>query len=393
MKIAVIDPWNFTPPYDLELCGGLASLGHEVKLVGQEAKGADEVIDGSSRGFASSGLFKAPASWLPRALLLPMKGMFHIVGMLRLLHELRRMGPDVIHVQWLALPLIDILFLPFLRRIAPVVLTVHDSNPFNGAGPLLLRLGHMMAVRRCDRWIVHNDMSAQHLVEQGLDPDRIHRVAHGLLNPVDENDISENSRERHDGKLHVLQFGKLKEYKGADVLLEAVASLSDEQRSHCHVAVVGRPYLETQPLLDLLARHQLQDVVSLRFDFVSDGEMAALFDRADVLVFPYRAIDTSGVLMAAISRAIPVVASNIGCFAEMLSDGEEGRLVPPGDPVSLSNVLADLIDDPAKVDAMRGRMASLRDRIPSWRRIAETTTEVYDLAQTPPTSKPIGAHT
>jgi glycosyltransferase involved in cell wall biosynthesis len=150
--------------------------------------------------------------------------------------------------------------------------------------------------------------------------------------------------------------------------------------------------MDTQPLLDLMARHRLKDVVDLKFDFVSDEEMTALFDETDVLVFPYRAIDTSGVLMATIARGIPVVASNIGCFAEMLENGEEGVLVPPGDATGLATALERLIDDPALVDVMRTKMVGLQQRIPSWQRIAETTTEVYELAQSQPTSTPIGAH-
>ena len=391
MKIAVVDPWCFTPPYNRELCGGLASNGHDVTLIGHNARDGEEISDDKAHGFRFLGLFKTPASWLPRSLLLPMKGLLHVVGMVRLLCNLHRLQPDVIHMQWLALPLIDAFFVPLLRRIAPVVLTIHDSNPYNGAGPLLLRLGHMMAIRRFDQWIVHNDMSARHLVGQGLDPDRIHRVAHGLLGPLAKDDAEQSSSTERDDRVHFLQFGKLKDYKGADVLLEAVALLSDEQRSRCRISIVGRPYMETQPLTDLLQRHHLRDVIDLRFDFVSDDEMAELFDKADALVFPYRAIDTSGVLMAAIARGIPVVASNIGCFAEMLNDGEEGRLVPPNDPRSLAVALADLIDDPSKVAAMRTGMTALRQRVPSWRRIAETTVGVYELAQTPPTSKPIGA--
>ena len=195
------------------------------------------------------------------------------------------------------------------------------------------------------------------------------------------------------GRLHVLQFGKLKDYKGADVLLQALGRLNEDQRSRCRAAIVGRPYLDTAPLHRLVEQHQLQTCVELRFDFVSDADMAALFDRADFLVFPYRGIDTSGVLMAAIARGIPVVASNIGCFAEMLVDGKEGHLVEPDDAQALADALIDLIEHPAKVVAMRSEMMALRDRIPSWARIAETTVQVYERAQSSPASTPVGVHT
>ncbi|MDH3661872.1 MAG: glycosyltransferase family 4 protein [Alphaproteobacteria bacterium] len=391
MKIVVIDPWCFTPPYNRELCDGLASIGHEVTLIGQDRGDSDGRQNGSAAGFVTLGLFTSPANGLPRILTLLAKGIRHVQGYLRSLCALRRLRPDVIHVQWLPLPLVDAFFVLLLRRIAPVVLTVHDSNPYNGAGPLLLRLGNMLATRRFDRWIVHNELSERQLVARGLPRERIHRVAHGLLSPPVSTSVEVKKRAAH--RVHFLQFGKLKEYKGADVLLKASASLTPTQRDRCRVSIVGRPYLETQPLFDLIARHRLEALVDLKLDFVSDAKMAALFDDADVLVFPYRGIDTSGVLMAAIARGIPVVASNIGCFAEMLADGAEGRLVAPDDPQALAAALIDLIEDPAKVEAMRAGMAALQQRIPSWQRIADSTTEVYELAQAPPTSRPIGAHT
>lgn len=391
MRVVVIDPWCFTPPYNRELCGGLLSLGHDVTLIGQDQEDGEGGLDKSAPGLATLGLFKAPASWLPRSLMLLTKGIRHVQGLWKSLQVLRRLRPDAIHIQWLPLPLIDALFVPMFRRIAPVVLTVHDSNPYNGAGPLLLRLGSRLAIRRFDRWIVHNELSKRRLVERGLPAERLHRVAHGLL--ASQLGNAKETEDRDDGRVHFLQFGKIKDYKGVDVFLNALGALDEAQRDRCRVSIVGRPYLDTQPLRNLMADHQLQSFVELKLDFVSDADMAALFDDTDILVFPYRDIDTSGVLMAAIARAIPVVASDIGCFSEMLVDGNDGRLVAPNDPKALTAVLVDLIEGPAKVKALRANMIALRQRIPSWQSIAEQTTQVYELAQAPPVAKPVGVHT
>jgi glycosyltransferase involved in cell wall biosynthesis len=390
MKIAVLDPWCFTPPYNNELCRGLASLGHEVTLIGQDAGAAISEAGGQS-AYSTLKLFTPPPESLPRAAQLFVKGIRHIQGLLRVLSTLRRLRPNVIHVQWLPLPLIDVFFMLLLRRIAPIVLTVHDSNPYNGAGPLLLRLGNRLATRRFDRWIAHNDLSIRRLTEQGLPADRLHQIAHGLLGSAVP--TSAEGPKTGDARLHFVQFGKLREYKGVDVLLNALGRLSADQRERCRVSIVGRPYMDTAPLRELVKRHQLQSLVELRFDFISDDEMAFLFESADMLVFPYRGIDTSGVLMAAIARSIPVVASNIGCFAEMLVDGEQGRLVEPDNPQALADAIADLIDNPATVQSMRNRMVLLLERIPSWHRIAEMTTEVYEQAQPSPMAAAVGAPT
>ncbi|MGI9434348.1 MAG: glycosyltransferase [Geminicoccaceae bacterium] len=395
MKIIVVDPWMFTPPYDRELCNSLAASGHDVTFVGKTDGGAgDDQLGTSESGIGESisvlGLFSEPSAALPRGLSLFVKGLQHVRGMARLLREAYRRAPDVIHFQWLPIPLIDTVFVLLLQRIAPVVLTVHDSNPYNGAGPWLLRAGNMTALRRCNSFIVHNDLSKRRLVERGLPEERINKIAHGLLNQDEPTD--RKVPDRTDNRVHFLQFGKLKAYKGADILLEALALLSPEHQRQCRVSIVGRPYLDTRPLIDLVGKGRLEDTVDLRFDFVSDEEMDSLFAAADFLIFPYRDIDTSGVLMAAIARAIPVVASDIGCFAEMLTDGEQGVLTKPNDPEALAAGLVALIEAPETRLAMRSHMEALRDHTPSWQAIAKKTIQVYQQARLRPTPKPVGVH-
>jgi glycosyltransferase involved in cell wall biosynthesis len=388
MKVVVVDPWHFTPPYDQELCKGLVKAGHQVTFV-KSADNADDTPE-DRPGFTTVEIFSAPPRSLPRALELAAKGCQHILGMIRLLAVLRRLNPDVIHFQWLSLPLVDALFLRLFRRIAPLILTVHDSNPYNGAGPWLLRAGSKIAMQGCDRFIVHNSISEKRLIGQGLAADRIQQIAHGLL----DQPPSERRRPagRTDKRIHFLQFGKVKAYKGTDILLTALSVLRSEDREKCRVSIVGRPYIDTQPLANLVASHDLDELVDLRFDFISDVEMATLFDSTDFLVFPYREIDTSGVLMVAAAHGIPVIASDIGCFAEILHHEEEAILVPPGDPEKLAEAMTALISAPEKQALMAVKMKALRERIPSWSAIAKATTIVYEHAQMEAASQPAGAH-
>ena len=65
--------------------------------------------------------------------------------------------------------------------------------------------------------------------------------------------------------------------------------------------------------------------------FVADADIPALFGPGVVALFPYREIEASGVLSIALARGRPVIASRLGNFAEMIEDGVQGLLVPPGD--------------------------------------------------------------
>ncbi len=72
--------------------------------------------------------------------------------------------------------------------------------------------------------------------------------------------------------------------------------LEPQIRARCDILIVGKPYMDTQALEAAVA--PLGGSVRLEFRFVPEAEIRTLFAASDVLVFPYREIDMSGVLMA-----------------------------------------------------------------------------------------------
>jgi glycosyltransferase involved in cell wall biosynthesis len=86
----------------------------------------------------------------------------------------------------------------------------------------------------------------------------------------------------------------------------------------------------------------------------SDGIDAALAP-ADVLLLTSRGEGTPLVLMEALARLKPVVASAVGGVPDIVRDGETGLLVPPGDAIALANAVARLAADPPAARAMAAR--------------------------------------
>jgi glycosyltransferase involved in cell wall biosynthesis len=87
-------------------------------------------------------------------------------------------------------------------------------------------------------------------------------------------------------------------------------------------------------------------------EFVDDGELAACFARADVVVLPYREIDQSGVLATALAFGSPLVLTDVGGFAEVAAVGA-ARLVAPGDPPALREALTELLGDSQARERLR----------------------------------------
>jgi len=373
LKVALVDPSLFTVPYDAKLAGALRELGHDVIIYGEALASAEDMsVLGGMRGIFYPELLTLRAKTWPGAAVRVAKGAVHWRGMRRLVDEVRVAAPDVVHFQWLPLPALDRLFLRTLRRVAPLVLTAHDSRPFNEAASRLQKFGAIGILTEFDRVIVHTEEARARLTAYGVRPCRLVRIAHGLLN--DEEPVPA-TREAPGDPVRFLLFGKLKPYKGADLLIEAFRRLPPGLQDRAELHIVGKPYMDVRPLLK--AADGVGGRVRLDFRFVPDAEMNQLLAQADVLVFPYREIDVSGVLMAALRYARPIIASCIGGFAELLVDGRHGLLVPSGDVPALAAAMSRLIEQSATRRAMGGAIADLAAAIPSWLQIARQTTDLY----------------
>ncbi len=378
MKIALVDPSLFTWPYDRELVAGLLQHGHDVRLFGKALPATDgRAGDPVLRQVFYRGLASAD-SW-PSTLKRVAKGFSHVGSMARLRDELAAWSPDVIHFQWLPLPLIDALFLPVLRRIAPLVLTVHDTMPFNGSPRSSIQaLGTFKAFREFDHLIVHTDQGRRRLT--ALAAGGLSRVPHGLLHDGPSPARAAAGGVAGDGRVTLLMFGQIKPYKGVDILIEAAARLSPDVRRRTRICVAGKPYMDMAPLRALAARLQVEETVVFQLGFVPDADLQRLFSESAAVLFPYREIEASGALMAALAHAKPVIASRLGSFAELLEDGRQALLVPPGDAGALAQAIGRFVGDAALRDHLAHGVAELKAAIPTWGDIAAQTVVVYEQA-------------
>src|SRR5271166_2077798 len=109
MRVALIDPSLFTLPYDVALAAGLRSEGHDVLLYARkprtnEHSPADQVtLVPAFYRFARGPVIEA----MPERARLLVKGADHVASMLGLRQRLKKHPVEIIHFQWLPLPLVD----------------------------------------------------------------------------------------------------------------------------------------------------------------------------------------------------------------------------------------------------------------------------------------------
>jgi glycosyltransferase involved in cell wall biosynthesis len=369
MRVALIDPSLFTLPYDVALADGLRANGHDVTLHGRPLTARDGTAEVTPSFYRAS----AALPGLPGPLRLAIKGIDHGVSLLRLLRRLAAERPDIIHFQWLPLPALDRILLGQFRKIAPVVLTVHDTNAFNGDPTARLQaIGFASALAACDRLVVHTHQGEARLRAMGIPAAKIAQLPHGLLGAR-----ARTGEDAASGDLRFVLFGKIKPYKGADLLIKAFAALPAALRAQARVLIVGQAYMKLQPLRDLAADRGVADRVQIEDRFVGDREIADLFAPNSVAVFPYREIEASGVLSLAIAHGRPIIASRLGMFAEALTDGVHGTLVTPGDAAGLIASMAGMIEDREFTRSAGRAVARLAHDVPDWTEIGRRTALLY----------------
>ena len=364
MRVQIVDPPAYTPPYDRSLCAALARAGAEVELVtsrflhgplpaplGYEVREAFYRL--SSRRGAS-----APAR---RAL----KIAEHVADM-----SLYRLNPgpaDVRHFQWLPVPSLDSRLLP---AGGTRVLTAHGvlrSEGWERRSRALRRV-----LDRMDMVIALSEFGRERLTGVGVDADRVRVIPHGafdyLTRQADEESLPPEL-EAVSGPV-ILFFGLIRPYKGVDVLIEAFRSIRGAD-----LWIVGRPFGIS---VDELRQAAAAAPGTVRFipRFVSDRELPAYFRRADVVALPHRDAEQSGVLFAALAFGKPIVMSDVGGFGEVAESGA-GTLVPPGDAEALAARLQELIDDPAERERLTAAAGAAATGPYSWELVARQTLALY----------------
>jgi glycosyltransferase involved in cell wall biosynthesis len=358
MRIALVDPLAYTPPYDHSLARALAQRGHDVSLLtGPFLHGEVPAADGYHREEVFLPLSARLFARTPRSRLrLPVKALEYGPSWRRLRRRLD--GADVMHVQWLPRPELD---LRFLRRIAdarPVVLTAHDVVPRRERA----RAVWPQVLETAARVVVHSQHAVEALVALGLDRERIVRIAH----PVFEAEPLPPPQGRT-----LLFFGLIREYKGLELLVKALAAMPDVQ-----LVVAGDPVDPVEPARELARALRVDGRIEWRLHFVGGDEVKELMSRAAAVVLPYRKLDSSGVLATAIGYRRAVVVTDVGSLGEIVREFDAGEVVAPEDADALAAASVRMLEPERLAAATRGadRAASTL----TWANAAAEHERVYE---------------
>ena len=367
MRIALLDPPSFTPPYDTSLASALARRGHDVHLLtAPHVLGETRPPNGYHRHETFLPVSGRLLRRAPRAARRVAKALEYPPSVASSLRRLRALEPDVVHIQWLAVPRFDIRWLRRLARRYPLLLTAHDVLPRR---PESARAwGEALGL--VDRVVVHSERAVATLAEVGVARPRLERIPHAVFDPPTGYAPTEP------GGTTLLFFGLIREYKGLDVLLRALPLVA-ERVPEVRLVVAGDPLDPAEPLQELARELGVAERVEWRLRYVLDDEIAALFDAAAVAVLPYRELDSSGVLATALGVGRPAVVTDVGSLGTIVRAYGAGRVVPRDDPEALAAACVKLLTDRDALAAAAAGARAARDAL-TWDAAAAEHERVYE---------------
>ena len=277
-------------------------------------------------------------------------------------------GPDVIHVHEPFTPSTSML--TTLAASAPVVATFHAyldrSRLLELAGPVLRHVH-----RRIDAGIAVSEAAATF----------VRRVIRGPVDVVPNGvDIAAFAR-RHDpaqglpeGR-RILWVNRLDPQKGFGVMISAFERVAAELED---VSLVVAGDGRDRSALDLLSPAARRRVV--RLGTVPHDALPPYHAACDLFVSPAVGQESFGiVLVEAMAAGLPVVASDIPGYREVVHDGVEGLLVRPNDPSSLAGAISKVLTDPVLAGAL-AEAGRVRAEAFSWDVVVPRLEAVYDRA-------------
>ncbi len=299
---------------------------------------------------------------------------FPIGGVVAPRRLVRAGGFDVIHVHEPLVPLVG--WNATLGSRAPVVGTFHAYSTKSlpnyvanavGARRLFNRLSARIAVSEAAAWTGRRWFGGEYtIIPNGVDVETA---------PTDPVTPSE--------ELKILFVGRPEERKGLPILLTAFNALVEHVP--CRLTVIGA---EREDVLRYVADPDLLRFIDVRGRVSGEALWRALHE-ADVLCAPSLSGESFGmVLTEAFAAGTPVIASAIAGYSDVVSDGVDGLLVPPGDPQRLAEELQRIHHEPERLREMALAARRSAQRY-AWPRVADQVTAVYERAIEAP--RPAGA--
>ena len=223
-------------------------------------------------------------------------------------------------------------------------------------------------ISRMDAVVATSRKSASYLrcpaqvITHGIDLQKFHP-------PVDRKTLRKNLDLPDDAML-IGCYGRIRHQKGTDIFVDAMIELC-LRHNNIVALVMGRDTSQHQKFLDEQRRKVSDSDLSDRILFLPEvptQDMPDWYQALDIFVAPQRWEGFGLTPLEAMACGVPVVATTVGVFDELIKDKETGFLVPPGDAERMAEAVDSMILSPDRLEYFSTRS---RHRVESRFRIED----------------------
>lgn len=214
---------------------------------------------------------------------------------------------------------------------------VHDHHPHSGVSTadfISQKLNNYFAYNKCRKVIVACNFIKQDILKRNLmqDASKIEICELGLLDNLcfPTKELIEN--------IDVLFFGRIEYYKGLDILVKVA-----EQLNGVKFVIAGKGSLK-----NVSGIKKLPINCSHINRYIPDAELAELIQRSKIVILPYRDATGTQTIQSVFYYKKAIIATNVGCFPEYITNGIDGIIIEPENKFQLSNAIQELMENENK---------------------------------------------
>lgn len=307
------------------------------------------------------------------------KGISYCLSIYKLIKDIKTIHPDVVHIQWLRIWIIDFLLIKWLKHKGiKTVFTAHNILPHDSGEKYKNK--YIKYYNEIDHIIVHSEFTEKELTKLIGSKNKVSVVPHGILkfnlNIPDLNSRISFLKNYYNIKDEIIfsSLGVQSYYKGTDLIINAWKSNKNLYLNNkCKLFLIGKS--NNIDYSDIL---EFQNVIVID-EKLCDLDFQAWFILSSIILLPYREISQSGVLFNALALNKPVLVSDAGGLKEPLKYGNVGWNIGKANAESLQKFFLHILDNPDLITQMNNRTEDFEKvkSIYSWDAISIKTQEVY----------------
>ncbi len=226
----------------------------------------------------------------------------------------------------------------------------------------LLILGNSVLIVLSNEW-------RDFFLSIGIGRDKLVVMTNSVFVPAH---MSKPARAEH---LRVLFLGRFERRKGIYELMEAIVR-NEDLRRRCRFILVGPRTDDWSSIADRVRTDHLESSVELP-GAKSGPEKEAAFRDADVFLLQSFNEGMPIALLEAMSHGLACITSPVGGIPQVIEDGQNGLLIPPGDIGALAGAIRRLLDEPGLLEQLQANARRTIERRYNWDRRAEQLAEMY----------------